>query len=168
MKAMSLLLVMLLSVMSGADRGEGVLESGGSVRLLEEVTVVDDTPDFTGPQLVVVERVEEADLPLAFPGSENRVAPFYRFSSDEGWWAGRLGLEARVRLPEGADPYGLALQAFIPAESLDHPPPPGVAGLWAAVPITYDPETHEAVFRLNVLRPEGFFVTFSSGNFPSK
>lgn len=168
MKTMSLLLAMLLSVMPGANRGEGVLESGGSVELLDEVTVVDDTPDFPGPRLVVVERVEEADLPLAFPESENRIAPFYRFSSDELWWAGRVGLEARVRLPEGVDPYGLALQAFIPAESLDHPPPSGVAGLWAAVPITYDAETHEAVFRLNVLRPEGLYVTFSSGNFTNK
>lgn len=163
---MSLLLVMLLSVMSGADRGEGVLEPGGSVRLLDEVTVVDDTTDFTGPQLVVVERVEEADLPLAFPGSENRIAPFYRFSSDEGWWAIHQGLQARVRLPEGADPYGLAVQMFITREGIEHDL--DMLGFWAAVPATYDSVTHEAVFSLRVLRPSGLYVTFSSGNFPIK
>ena len=138
------------------------------MRLLEEVTIIDDTPDFSGTQLVVVEQVDEEGLPLEFPASENRIAPFYRFSSDEEWWANQIGLQARVRLPEGADPYGLAVQMFIPAENFNHPPPPGVVGYWAAVPAAYDSETREAVFSLRVLRPEGLYITFSSGNFPTQ
>lgn len=168
MKTASLILPILLLIAPGAYRGEGTLEPGGFVRLLEEVTVIDDSPDFQNPQGVMVERVDEEDLPLEFPSSENRIAPFYRFSSDEVWWAGHTGLQARVRLPEGADPYGLAVQMFVTAEDIDHDLGSDVVGFWAAIPAIYAREAHEAVFSLRVLRPEGLYITFSHGNFPAQ
>lgn len=113
----------------------------------------------------MVERVEPADLPRAFPDTETRVAPFYRFRGDEYWYSGYQGLEVRVPLPEGVVAVGLALQVFVPIGEFMHETRRDIAGYWVAMPSEYDPVSHEAVFSLRVLEPEGYYVTFSTGKY---
>lgn len=163
--ALTLLVSLFLSFGPSLSRTQGVLEPDGVLEALDGITIIANTPGFDKAQSIVVERVEPEDLPLELPSNENRIAPYYRFSSDTEWPAGYQGLEVHVPLPEGAEADDLALQAFAGRDVLLHELPAGVPGFWMAVPACYDPVAHAAIFTLFELRPQGFYVTFSSGNF---